>query len=116
MKKGFVYFFLLRYNKKKGIAMREPILRAVAMPPKMFWAPFLPAVTNLAVQFPFMFIGMGVLGWNPLVFVFPIVIVHVFLIVYGSKEPHLSTMMRSYGPMSGGSKNMYKSKGSKLAP
>lgn len=96
--------------------MREPILRAVAMPPKMFWAPMLPAAINLAVQFPFMFIGMGVLGVNPLLFVFPIVTVHVFLIIYGAKEPHLSTMVRTYGPMSGGSKNMYKSKGTKLAP
>ena len=96
--------------------MREPILRAVAMPPKMFWAPLLPAAINLAVQFPFMFIGMGVFGINPLLFVFPIVIAHVFLIIYGSKEPHLSTMIRTYGPMSGGSKNMYKSKGTKLAP
>ena len=94
--------------------MREPILRAVAMPPKMFWAPLLPAAINLAVQFPFMFIGMGVFGINPLLFVFPIVIAHVFLIIYGSKEPHLSTMIRTYGPMSGGSKNMYKSKGTKL--
>ena len=96
--------------------MREPILRAVAMPPKMFWAPMLPAAINLAVQFPFMFIGMGVLGVNPLLFVFPIVTVHIFLIIYGAKEPHLSTMVRTYGPMSGGSKNMYKSKGTKLAP
>lgn len=96
--------------------MREPILRAVCMPPKIFWAPMLPAALNLAVQFPFMFIGMGVLELNPLVFAFPIVGVHLFLIAYGSKEPHLSTMIRTYGPMAGGSKNIYKSKGTKLAP
>jgi len=96
--------------------MREPILRAVSMPPRILWAPMLPAAINLAIQFPFMFIGMGVFELNPLIFVFPIVIAHVFLIIYGAKEPHLSTMIRTYGPMAGGSQNMYKSKGTKLAP
>lgn len=96
--------------------MREPILKAIAMPPRIFWAPMLPAAINLAVQFPLMFIGMGVLQMNPLVFAFPIVFAHIFLIIYGSREPHLSTMIRTYGPMAGGSKNMYKSKGTKLAP
>ena len=96
--------------------MREPILKAVAMPPKIFWAPMLPAAINLALQFPFMFIGMGVFQLNPLVFAFPIVFVHIFLIIYGSREPHLSTMMRTYGPMAAGSRNLYKSKGTKLAP
>ncbi|MBO4520021.1 MAG: hypothetical protein J5787_02325 [Alphaproteobacteria bacterium] len=97
--------------------MREPILRAIAMPPKMFWAPFLPAAMNLAVQFPFMFIGMGVLNMNPIIFIPPIVIAHVFLIIYGAREPHLSTMLKTYGPMAAkGSVSMYKSKGTKLAP
>ena len=96
--------------------MREPILKAIAMPPRVFWAPFLPAVANLAVQFPFMFIGMGIFDMNPILFVIPIVIVHIFLAIYGSKEPHLSTMLQTYGPMARGSRNMYKSKGTKLAP
>lgn len=96
--------------------MREPILKAIAMPPRIFWAPFLPAVVNLAIQFPFMFIGMGIFEMNPLVFVFPIVFAHVFLIIYGAREPHLSAMVRAYGPMARGSKNIYKSKGTKLAP
>ena len=96
--------------------MREPILRVIAMPPKIFWAPMLPAGANLAIQFPFMFMGMGIGGMNPLIFVFPIVLVHIILAIYGTREPHLSTMMRTYGPMAGGSKNLYKCKGTKLAP
>ena len=86
--------------------MREPILKAIAMPPRIFWAPFLPAAINLAVQFPFMFIGMGLFEMNPLVFVFPIVFAHVFLAVYGAREPHLSAMVRAFGPIAGGSKNI----------
>ena len=95
--------------------MREPILRAVAMPPRIFWAPFLPAGINLAIQFPFMFMGMGIFEMNPLIFVFPIVIAHTFLIVYGAREPHLSAMIQAVGRVAGGSKNIYKCKGTKLA-
>ena len=78
--------------------MREPILKAIAMPPRLFWAPFLPAAANLAVQFPMMFIGLGVFNMNPLIFIFPIVIAHGVLAIYGAKEPHLSAMFKSYGP------------------
>ena len=95
--------------------MREPILKAVAMPPKLFWAPFLPAAANLAIQFPLMFLGLAA-NLNPLFFVVSIVFVHVFICIYGSREPHLSNMMKSYGPMSKASVNMYKSKGKKFAP
>ena len=96
--------------------MREPILKAVAMPPRIFWAPMLPAGINLATQIPIMFIGMGAFQMNPIVFLPPILVGHIFLIIYGSREPHLSTMIRTYGPMAGGSKNLYQSKGTKLAP
>ena len=96
--------------------MREPLLRAVAMPPRIFWAPFLPAGINLAIQFPFMFMGMGIFNMNPLVFVVPIVIAHIFLIVYGAREPHLSSMIRAFGRVAPKSKNLYKCKGNKLAP
>lgn len=96
--------------------MREPLLKAVAMPPKLFWAPFLPSCANLAIQFPIMFIAMGLFNANPILFIPPIIFVHVFLVVYGAREAHLSNMMQTYGPMAGGSKNIYKSKGTKLAP
>lgn len=95
--------------------MREPILKAVAMPPKLFWAPMLPAGVNLAIQFTFMSFGLA-FGINPLLFLISIILVHVFIVIYGAKEPHLSNMMKSYGPTGRPSVNMYKSKGKKLAP
>lgn len=95
--------------------MREPILKAVAMPPKLFWAPMLPAGVNLAIQFTFMSFGLA-LGINPLFFLVSIVFAHLFIVIYGAKEPHLSNMMKAYGPTARASVNMYKSKGNKLAP
>ncbi|MDR2902632.1 MAG: hypothetical protein LBU87_05980 [Lactobacillales bacterium] len=101
--------------------MREPILKAVAMPPRLFLAPFIPAVANLAVQLMFMFIAL-IWSVNPLYFVASILIVHIIIISYGVKEPHVSKIMKAQGQGQGGgglmspSKNIYPAKGKKLAP
>lgn len=96
--------------------MNEPILKAVSMPPRIFWAPMIPAVVNLAVQLSLMFtIGIP-MGFNPLVFVASILIVHIGIIIYGVKEPHLSKMMKAQGPLMTPSKNIYGTRGNKLAP
>lgn len=114
---GKVFFIFLRYKfRQKGKAMREPIMKAVAMPPRLFWAPFLPAAANLAVQFPLMFIVMGIFDVNPILFMVSVIFGHIFIAIYGAREPHLSAMMRSYGKFIKGSQNIYKSKGMKLAP
>lgn len=100
--------------------MREPILKAVAMPPRIFWAPMVPTMLNVAVQVPIMFlwiasdIGSG--GSNPIWFMGTIVLVHIFIIIYSVHEPHLSNMMRAWGPMATPSRNVYRARGNKLAP
>ena len=98
--------------------MKEPILKAVAMPPRVFWAPMLPMVANFSVQMAIMVMLQGAFPGkvNPLMFIFTFVAVHIFLVVYGVKEPHLSKMMLTYGPMATPSKNIYPDKGNKLAP
>lgn len=95
--------------------MQEPILKAVAMPPKVFWAPMVPAIANITVQ------GVFVLMWifnsnNPIFFIATIALAHAGIVIYGSREPHLSNMMKASGPMMTPSKNVYSSRGNKLAP
>jgi len=96
--------------------MREEILKAVAQPPKILWAPMVPALINLGVQFPMMFIGMGFGGANPLYFVACIIVAHAVLVGLGIKEPHLSTMMQAYGQTYKKTTNLYAVKGNKFAP
>ncbi len=96
--------------------MREEILKAVAQPPKVLWAPMVPAIINLGIQFPFMFMGIGVADVNPLYFVTCIIMSHVALVFAGLKEPHLSTMMQAYGQTYINSKNLYEVIGNKFAP
>ena len=95
--------------------MNEPILKTVAMPPKLFWAPFLPAIVNLAIQSPIMILMIGAFDLNPLYIVETLFAVHIFLIIAGTREPHLSRMMEAQGPFAKTYKNTYPGGGRKLA-
>lgn len=97
--------------------MRTPILKAVCMPPRLFWAPFVPAMANFVIQAAGMFILIGLFEVNPLVSLITILVGHTFLVILGTREPHLSHMLKAWGtsgPTS--SHNIYPSKGVKLAP
>lgn len=96
--------------------MREPILKAVANPPKILWGPFLPTLLNLGLQFPMMFICIGVFDFNPLLFVMSIVGIHCIIILWGAKEPHISSMIQAFGQTHRVTNNLYKEKGNKFAP
>ena len=96
--------------------MREMILKAVANPPKILWGPFLPTLLNLGLQFPIMFMSMGMWNLNPIIFIATIAIGHIIVIVMGTKDPHISTMIQAYGQCRRISNNLYKCKGNKFAP
>ena len=97
--------------------MREPILRAVAMPPRIFMAPFIPAMANFVIQAAWMFILIGMFNVNPLVSLTTILLVHIFLIIAGTKEPHLSHMLQAWGTSGPNiTHSIYPSRGVKLAP
>lgn len=95
--------------------MKEPILKAVAQPIKLFWAPFLPAALNFAIQAPLMFMLIPILKTNPIIFMGTIAIGHLICIAWGSKEPHLSTIIQAWGPMASKTHNIYPERGNKLA-
>ncbi len=96
--------------------MRDMVLKAVAQPPKIFWGPVLPVVLNLGLQFPLMFMAMGVWNINPLMFVFSILTAHGFVVFLGVKDPHLSAMIQAFGQTNFVSKNLYSEKGNKFEP
>ena len=96
--------------------MREPILKAVAMPMRIFWAPMYPAVINFVLQMTTWLMLSAVYGsMNVLPFMFTIVLVHAFIVVCGVREPHMSMILQSRGPFLMPSKNVYHSRGNKLA-
>ncbi len=73
------------------------VLKAVANPPKILWGPFLPVLLNIGLQFPLMFMAIGLFDINPLLFLVSIAVIHIFIISLGVKEPHLSTMLQAFG-------------------
>jgi hypothetical protein len=96
--------------------MRDYILKAVAQPPKFLFAPMVPSIINLGIQFPMLFMGIGVANMNPLFFIVSILLAHGALVIGGIKEPHLSTMMQAYGQTHKVSTNLYAVKGNKFEP
>ncbi len=96
--------------------MREMVLKAVANPPKILWGPFLPVLLNIGLQFPLMFMAIGLFDINPLLFLVSIAVIHIFIISLGVKEPHLSTMLQAFGQTHKTTTNLYKAKGMKFAP
>lgn len=96
--------------------MKEPILRAVAMPPRLFWAPMAPALANLGIQLPMIMFMNVIWDINPLWVVTTILTVHLGLIAAGAKEPHLSKMMESRGKFMKNYQAIYPDKGIKMAP
>ncbi len=97
--------------------MNEPILKAVAMPPRLFWAPLAPAILNLAIQFAAVFILLAAYQLNPLWIVgLSVLPSHLILVALGTKEPHLSNMMKSQGPFMKAYHTIYPQRGRKLAP
>ena len=96
--------------------MRDIILKAVANPPKLFFAPVLPAAINAGLQMPFMFIAMGIWQANPLIFVMTLVAGHVIVVGLGAKDPHLSSMLQAFGMTNVTSTNLYTVKGRKFEP
>jgi len=97
--------------------MREPILKAVAMPPRLFWAPFMIGLANFVVHISVMFILIGAIDFNPLWVIFSAVIVHSIIVTYSAKEPHLSRMFEAWGKSGPSSTHsIYNERGNKFAP
>lgn len=96
--------------------MRDMILKAVAQPPKIFWGPVLPVALNVGLQFPVMFMAIGLADINPLLFIMSIVLVHGAVVLAGTREPHLSAMIQAFGQANKVSTNLYAEKGNKFEP
>ena len=97
--------------------MREPILKAVSMPPRLFWAPMQIAGANMAVHLSMMLILIAVADLNPLWVIASLLLTHATLVSYGTREPHLSHMLLAWGQCGPAtSHNIYRSRGVKLAP
>jgi hypothetical protein len=73
--------------------MPERVLRAVASPATIFWAPVLPAAINVAIHALLMIYGWALIGWSPLRFIVTMLVVHMLIAGQGTRLPHMSNLI-----------------------
>lgn len=96
--------------------MKEPILKAVANPPKILWGPFLLVILNFGVQFPLMFMFIGGFNINPIFFMASIIGGHIAAVAAGARDQHIGNMLQAFGQSFKPTTNLYPVKGSKFEP
>ncbi|MHA1539014.1 MAG: hypothetical protein ACTSXQ_00885 [Alphaproteobacteria bacterium] len=96
--------------------MKVNILRAVAEPATLFWAPMIPGIINM---FGSAFVGViyvKTVGGNPLIIFVLMMVGHGMIVAWGAKEPHLTNMIRPFFFAKTPTVNAIKSKGNKFIP
>lgn len=88
--------------------MPEKILRVVALPSTMFWAPQMPAMANMGVHAMLMVYGLGLAGISPLVFIASFFLAHLFIAAQGVREPHMTTLIQAWAVSRKSTKNLIK--------
>jgi len=97
--------------------LKAEIYMVVAMPKQFLWAPFEMAIINIVLAAAIMLLSIAVLGLTPFVSLIPLVVGHVFLIMVGTRDPHLTTSLQAMGKFPSKRKNLAPvSRGAKFIP
>lgn len=72
---------------------RIPVLKNLAMPPRLFWAAQTFALGNMALWALVMIYGLAMLGVSPLAGILGFWLTHFILIVATKREPHLDAVL-----------------------
>lgn len=95
--------------------MKEELLKSVAQPMQVFFAPFGLFLLNVVITFILMVLflisGFGVYMWIPVLF---FVILHFVAVVIGKKEPHIDNIIASRKNIKARTKNLIKENGNKF--
>lgn len=97
--------------------MKEELLKSIAYPSLIFYAPFGLSVINLLIGVVGMMycIVFGYIGyvWVPIL---GIIILHGILIIVAKKEPHIDNIIRARSNIKTRTKNIIKEDGNKFTP
>jgi hypothetical protein len=74
----------------------QKILRAVAMPSQLYWAPQLPAIINMIAHSLLMIYGSGLFEIKPPIFVLSFLCVHVGIALWLRRVPHVTTLIKAW--------------------
>jgi len=88
-------------------------MQAVALPATFLFAPAMPAAASVGMHACLMMILAGLININPLYFIISAIVVHMGLVAWGFKEPHLEKVMQAKGYGYKSTKNLGKVEGFK---
>ncbi len=95
--------------------MKEELLKSVAQPMQVFFAPFGFFLLNVVVTFIlmilFLILGFGVYMWIPVLL---FIVLHFVAVVIGKKEPHIDNIIASRKNIKARTKNLIKENGNKF--
>ncbi len=89
------------------------VLRVVAEPPQIFWAPVLPAAGNVLINISIMLFAIMYTNVNPLPFFMSMAIGHAFLVGWAVRDPHLSNLIVAWMETRRKTVNLVAAKGNK---
>lgn len=95
--------------------MKEELLKSVAQPMQIFFAPFGLFIFNVILTIIFMmgllFFGFGVYMWVPII---SFIILHFVTVIIGKNEPHIDNIIMSRRNIRAKTKNLIKENGNKF--
>lgn len=96
--------------------MRTLVLRVVAEPPQVFWAPLLPAAGNVLINITAMLFSIMGFNVNPLPFFVTMLVGHILIAGYASRDPHLSGLISAWMVSRRKTTNLIPVQGNKYVP
>jgi len=89
------------------------ILRVVAEPSQIFWAPIMPAAMNIIVNIIIMMMFIVLLDVSPLPFFITTIIGHSSIAAFSVREPHCATLIIAWAESRKKTVNLLGVKGNK---
>jgi len=94
--------------------MKEELLKSVAQPMQVFFAPFRLSVANFTMNAlamtALLLFGYGTYIWAPII---STIVLHVILIAVGRREPHIDNIIAARSMVAWATKNIIKEGGNK---
>ena len=90
--------------------MPERVMRAVASPATLVWAPMMPAIINMGFHALGIVYAWGLFKVSPLLIIISLIFFHMVLAAQGAKEPHMATLLPAWAYSKRATRNLIKGK------
>lgn len=92
------------------------MLRVVAEPPQVFWAPLMPAAGNVLINITGMLFGIMGFNVNPLPFFATLLVGHALIAGYAARDPHIAGLISAWMVSRRKTANLVRVMGNKYVP